>query len=142
MSSASAMAGSSIVTIRPTMTRSPPSEPVAPAVVVGAGASSAEHDGDVGELVPAKAQPVTRASTISAADNEPNPLRDASMLHLLQGWSAAVGPLVNPSSAEPGPLLTESVAGARFVQSPLRRESGRPSRPPAHRSGSGQLEGG
>ena len=44
MRSASATAGSSIVTIRPTMTRSPPSEPVGPAVVVGAGAPSAEHD--------------------------------------------------------------------------------------------------
>src|SRR5687767_7651384 len=113
MSSASATAGSSIVTIRPTMTRPFPSDPASPAVLVGAGASATVHDEDVGELVPARAQPATRRSTTSAAELGPNHGRDANMGHLLRGLSAATGP-----------VPTEGVRGCGFVQSPSEREAG------------------
>jgi hypothetical protein len=77
------MGGSSIVTMRPMMTRLPPAPgSVALALLVGTGEPPVAHDG-VGERVPGKAQPVTRASTASAADNGSNPLRDAGMGHTL-----------------------------------------------------------
>jgi len=84
------MGGSSIVTIRPTMTRSPASDPSGPGVAVGSGARPAGHDGDVRGFVPAKTQPLTRASTKSVADAERNCLRDPDMRHLVQGSSAAI----------------------------------------------------
>ena len=62
--------------------------------------------------------------------------------HLLQGLSAATGPPVSPSSPKPGPIPTEGVRVGGLFNPRSRRESGRPSRPPAHPFGSGQLEGG
>jgi hypothetical protein len=124
------------------MTRSSPAEPAGPAVLVGAGAPPAEHDGDVGDSVPANKQPLTRASTTSAADVEPNPRRDVDMGYLLRGWSATIEAAL-ASVAEPGPIPTERCPGGGFIQSPLRaRERAALSRPPAHRFGSGQLAGG
>jgi hypothetical protein len=62
-------------------------------------AATPEHDGDVGALVPAKTQPLTRASTTSAADLDPNLLREEDMVHL--PVRVVDGHLAVPASVRP-----------------------------------------
>ena len=137
MSSASAIGGSSIVTIRPTMTTLPPPD-VALAALVGAGEPPAVQDGDGGALAPLGAQLTATASANSTADAEPNPLTDAGMGHLL-----ARRILGGPS----GLPVHRSTRGA-WTHSPMRafegagwfnpahgdENAGGPCGPPAHRS--------
>ena len=73
------MAGSSIVTILPTRMRLPVPAAVTLGAAEVAGEPLAVEVGDDGELVLLGPQPVTRASATSAADNEPNRLRDVVM---------------------------------------------------------------
>ena len=131
MRRASATGGSSIVTMRPTMTRSPRPGPAGPAGAVGVRAPPAGHDVDLGEFVPPKAQPAARATTMSAANSEPNPLRDAGIWDLPARVSTEVGPLAHRSSAEHGPVTYSGRPEGRVLFNPPsgERAGGRRGRP-------------
>src|SRR5215212_2626862 len=77
MRTASAVGGSSIVTMFPTRTRLPVD--VLPAAAEPSGEPLGVASGADGELVLLGLQPVTRASATSAAQNEPDGTRDVVM---------------------------------------------------------------
>ena len=79
MRRASATGGSSMVTIRPTMTRLPVLAAGGLGATEMAGEALAVEVGDDGELALLGLQPATTASTTRAADNVPNLPRDAVM---------------------------------------------------------------